>query len=79
MANKARYEFINEERAVIRIVLGDRSTPVWFQNRWGSDEREFSEFIVRNGCGHCCAAMALSLPITPGVSGMRISFTARDI
>lgn len=61
MADIARYEFINEERAVIKIVVGERSTPVWFQNRWAGDEREFSEFIVRNGCGHCCAAMALTM------------------
>ena len=66
--NYATYEYINEERAVVRVKIGDMSTPVWFQNRWDGDSHEFSGFIVRNGCGHCCAAMASTLhghPITP--------------
>lgn len=57
----ASYEYIDEPRAVVRISIGGMSTPVWFQNRWGDSDEEFSEFIVRNGCGHCCAAMALTL------------------
>ncbi len=64
----ADYEYINEERAVVRVRLGDMSTPVWFQNRWQGDSHELSGFIVRNGCGHCCAAMALTMhghPIDP--------------
>lgn len=57
----ARYEYINEPRAVARVSVGGMSTPVWFQNRWETDSHEYACFIVRNGCGHCCAAMALTL------------------
>lgn len=57
----ASYEYINEPRAVVRVMIDGKSTPVWFQNRWDEDSHEFSGFIVRNGCGHCCAAMALTL------------------
>ena len=41
------------------VSLGNKSTPVWLQQKWS--EGEYSEFIVKNGCGHCCAAMALNL------------------
>ena len=59
--NYASYEYINEPRAVVRVKIGDAATPVWFQNRWEASDEQFSEFIVRNGCGHCCAAMAITL------------------
>lgn len=42
------------------------STPVWLQQDW--KEGEFAQYIVRNGCGHCCSAMAANLhgvTITP--------------
>ncbi len=42
------------------------STPVWMQQCW--EEGEFARYIVKNGCGHCCAAMAANLhgvAITP--------------
>lgn len=43
--------------AVIRV--GDHETPVWMQNRW--KDGEFSKFVIHNGCGHCCTAMAARL------------------
>ena len=61
----ASYEFINEERARVKVTLGASSTPVWFQNRWQSDPDELAQYIVRNGCGHCCAAMALTMRKIP--------------
>lgn len=41
------------------VTAGEHSTPVWLQQRWNSGQ--YREFIQRNGCGHCCAAMALRL------------------
>ena len=35
------------------------STPVWRQNRWATGQ--YQEFIRKNGCGHCCTAMAARL------------------
>lgn len=43
--------------AVIRV--GENETPVWIQTAW--TEGEFARYIQRNGCGHCCAAMAARL------------------
>ena len=43
--------------AVIRV--GDYETPVWMQKRW--TEGAYAEFIRKNGCGHCCTAMAARL------------------
>ena len=66
--NNLSYEHINDAKAKVRVFVKDRSTPVWLQNRWESDGGEFAEYVVRNGCGHCCAAMALTLhghPIDP--------------
>lgn len=55
----ARYRFTGEERIPAIVGIGEGETPVWTQQLW--DEGEYAEFIVRNGCGHCCAAMALTL------------------
>lgn len=38
---------------------GERETPVWIQSRW--EEGEYARYIQRNGCGHCCVAMAARL------------------
>ena len=43
--------------AVLRI--GAYETPVWNQQGWNSGE--FSAFVNKNGCGHCCVAMAARL------------------
>lgn len=34
-------------------------TPVWLQSEW--TEGPYAEYVRRNGCGHCCAAMAARL------------------
>ena len=39
--------------------LGAHSAPVWIQSDW--TEGEYAQYIRRNGCGHCCAAMAAQL------------------
>ena len=55
----ARYELTNDELIPAIVYLGDMSTPVWRQNRWESGE--YKHYVIHNGCGHCCAAMALNL------------------
>lgn len=42
------------------IVTKDKySTPVWIQQKW--EDGEYYRYIQKNGCGHCCTAMALNL------------------
>ncbi len=55
----ARYELTGNEYFPSIVSIGDRSTPVWRQQRW--DNGKYQEFIRKNGCGHCCASMALRL------------------
>ncbi len=62
----AEYKYINDDVVASVVTFCKESTPVWRQNRWNSGE--YQEFIVKNGCGHCCTAMALNLhgiKITP--------------
>ena len=62
----ATYQIIGTELIPCEVFFGDRSTPVWHQANW--HEGEYEEFVRKNGCGHCCAAMALNLhgvKITP--------------
>ncbi|MBR2330124.1 MAG: hypothetical protein IKA40_02645, partial [Clostridia bacterium] len=53
------YELTNGEKISCIAKVGKNSTPVWRQNRW--DTGEYAFYVVHNGCGHCCAAMALQL------------------
>ena len=56
----ASYEFIDKEEMIPAIVkVGGASSPVWHQALWSTGE--YQEFVRKNGCGHCCAAMALNL------------------
>lgn len=48
-----------DEKAPSIVTKGCFSTPVWTQALW--DEGPDCFYIHRNGCGHCCAAMALRL------------------
>ena len=41
------------------ITKSEHSTPVWIQQRW--EGGEYEKYIIHNGCGHCCTAMALNL------------------
>lgn len=62
----ADYIFTNNEKIPARISVGMSVSPVWIQQLW--DEGEYASFIRYNGCGHCCATMALNLKgirITP--------------
>ena len=51
----ATYERLENDLTPSIVRVGEKSTPVWRQNRW-----ENGEFAVyrANGCGHCCTAMA---------------------
>ena len=54
------YEMIEKPEMVPVIVsFGGESTPVWWQGLWTTGE--YQEFVRKNGCGHCCTAMALNL------------------
>ena len=55
----AGYQIIDTELIPSVVTLGEKSTPVWRQARWS--DGEYRQFIQRNGCGHCCTAMALNL------------------
>lgn len=62
----AEYKYVNDDVVAAIVTFGKESTPVWLQDRWNSGE--YQEFIIKNGCGHCCCAMALNLQgikITP--------------
>lgn len=41
------------------ITLGKHESPVWIQSAW--EDGEYAPYIRRNGCGHCCTAMAANL------------------
>ena len=53
------YEITQSPLTPLIVTRGKYSTPVWMQSKW--KEGQYSEYIVRNGCGHCCTAMALNL------------------
>lgn len=55
----ATYHEIGTEPVHSVVTFHGASTPVWRQARW--DTGEYQQFIRKNGCGHCCAAMALNL------------------
>lgn len=55
----ATYKTIVSDLIPCEVMLGEKRTPVWRQARWSTGE--YQEFVRKNGCGHCCAAMALNL------------------
>ena len=60
------YSFTQNPKAPSVITKGKFSSPVWIQQEW--TDGEYAKYIVQNGCGHCCTAMALNLcgkTITP--------------
>lgn len=62
----ASYKIVGTNLIPSIVSFGGAETPVWRQGRWS--EGEYQEFVRKNGCGHCCAAMALNLhnvKITP--------------
>lgn len=54
-----KYEYTGDTSVPAIITKEENSTPVWIQQEWQNGE--FSQYIIKNGCGHCCCAMALNL------------------
>lgn len=54
-----QYTFTSEYLTPAVIRVGEFETPVWMQQRW--QDGEFSCYVNKNGCGHCCTAMAAQL------------------
>ena len=64
--NYASYQMRNTDLIPCTVSINGASTPVWHQAQW--EGGEYEQFVRKNGCGHCCAAMALNLhgvAITP--------------
>ena len=55
----ARYELLGTGLIPATVSIGGKSSPVWHQAKW--EGGEYEQFVRKNGCGHCCAAMALNL------------------
>ena len=53
------YTFTGDENAPAIVSIGNKSTPVWIQQNW--QDGEYAQYVRKNGCGHCCTAMALNL------------------
>lgn len=53
------YKVISDTVSPSVVTCGNFSTPVWIQSNWVVGE--YAQFIQKNGCGHCCTAMALNL------------------
>lgn len=53
------YRFTQNNKIPAEIFLNGHTTPVWIQSKWESGE--YAKYIIQNGCGHCCTAMALNL------------------
>ena len=55
----ASYRSQDNELIPAIVSLGEMQTPVWVQQRW--ETGEYAIYVRKNGCGHCCAAMALNM------------------
>lgn len=55
----ATYEVTGNPAIPAKVYAGGFSTPVWIQSQW--IDGEYAQYIRRNGCGHCCTAMAANL------------------
>ncbi len=55
----ATYRIIGTDLVHSVVSFGGADTPVWRQACW--ETGEYQQFIRKNGCGHCCTAMALNL------------------
>lgn len=53
------YVISDDIKIPAHVTRGAYTTPVWIQKHW--EDGEYADYIRRNGCGHCCAAMALCL------------------
>ena len=64
--NTIDYKYTGNAKEPAIITRDNYSTYVWIQQEW--ETGEYAKFIQKNGCGHCCTAMALNLngiTITP--------------
>lgn len=59
MRKTVTYRFTGDEKIPAEITVGEYTTPVWIQKYW--EDGEFAEYVQKNGCGHCCVAMAMQL------------------
>lgn len=60
--NNIKYKLVDNDKHIRAYVsFGEHTTPVWMQQSWEDSEGEFSVYVRNNGCGHCCASMALRL------------------
>lgn len=51
---------LTDDIAIPAIVsINGHTSPVWIQREWKNGE--YAEFVRKNGCGHCCTAIALNL------------------
>ena len=57
--NNLSYEFLNSPLIPAVVKRNGNQTPVWMQQRW--EEGRYAVYVRQNGCGHCCASMALNL------------------
>lgn len=60
------YAFTGDTKIPAEVTKKGKTTPVWIQQLW--EDGEYKEYVQKNGCGHCCAAMAANLhgvKITP--------------
>lgn len=53
------YAFTGDAKIPAEVTKKGKTTPVWIQQLW--DDGEYKEYVQKNGCGHCCAAMAANL------------------
>lgn len=64
--DKISYEFTGDSLVPAVLYKNGHKTPIWMQQRY--EDGKYSEYVQKNGCGHCCSAMVLNLkgkPITP--------------
>ena len=56
---KVTYQVTTDKKIPAVVYKGDYSTLVWIQSEW--TEGRYAGWVQRNGCGHCCTAMAANL------------------
>ncbi len=57
--NTLSYTYTGNPTLPAIITKNGQEIPVWIQQLW--EDGQYAEFVRKNGCGHCCSAMALNL------------------
>lgn len=57
--NYATYKLTGEYLTPAEVSINGFTTPVWHQQKW--ETGEYAIYVQKNGCGHCCTAMAARL------------------